>query len=378
MKVTRMLLSAAVLVLALGIFMPAALHASEVTITIDGVQVEFEDQAPVVVDGRTLVPVRGVFEVLGFVVEWDQDTQTATLTDDNYVVAITVGEDDFVVNGNWIRPFGAFGETPVPAQLIGDRTMLPIRFVLESVGFGVAWDQDTQTISVLTELRTTASLEPNPYALENQMAPPEYGEEFAIIHTNHGEIHIRLFPQYAPMTVENFVTLARDGFYDGSIFHRIIPEFMIQGGAPAGSGGVGGESIWGVPFGDEFSHNLRHMRGALSMANAGPATNTSQFFIVNRMIQPEPHEIRIAGYFENPDTVSNRGRLASQIWPEGMIDWYLEHGGTYHLDFNHTVFGQVFYGQDLVDYLALVETGEADRPILDVIILRIEIAIFGE
>jgi len=374
MKFTKMLLSAAVLALALGVFAPVALNASEVSIVIDGVAVEFEDQAPVIVDGRTLVPVRGVFEALGFEVEWDHDTQTAILTDDNYEVLITVGEGTFTVNGDWTVTFGGFGEEPVPAQIIGDRTMLPIRFVLQSVGFGVAWDQDTQTITIMTELRTTADLTPNPYAFENQMMPPEVGEEFAIIHTNHGEIHVRLFPQYAPMTVENFVTHAQNGFYDGVIFHRIIPNFMIQGGDPTGTG-AGGESIWGVPFGDEFSHNLRHMRGALSMANAGPATNGSQFFIVERMEQPGIHPDRIAGYFENPYTVSNRGRLANQIWPEGTIEWYLENGGTYHLDFNHTVFGQVFYGQDLVDALAQVET-EADRPVEEVIILTIEIAIF--
>ena len=372
----RTLLSAAVLALALGIFMPAAVQASEVNVTIDGVQVEFADQAPVIEGGRTLVPLRGVFEELGFTVEWNQDTQTATLSDDDYEVIITIGNEVFTTNG-WERSFMMPDEVVVPATIINGRTMLPIRPVLESVGFGVAWNDETSTVSIMTSLRTTVSLEPVPGAIEYQMALPEVGEEIAIIHTNFGEIHIRLFPQFAPMAVENFVTHAQNGYYDGVIFHRVIPNFMIQGGDPEGTG-RGGESIWGVPFGDEFSHNLRHMRGALSMANAGPSTNGSQFFIVERTEQTPVHLERTAGYIENPNTISNRGRLAGDIWPEGMIEWYLENGGTYHLDFNHTVFGQVFIGQDIVDEIAAVETGEFDRPLEDVIIERIEILAFSE
>ena len=101
----------------------------------------------------------------------------------------------------------------------------------------------------------------------------------ATIKTNHGEIVIQLFPEQAPKTVENFVGLAKKGYYDGVIFHRVINDFMIQGGDPTGTG-MGGESIWGAPFEDEFSNELFNIRGALSMANAGPATNGSQFFIV--------------------------------------------------------------------------------------------------
>jgi len=103
----------------------------------------------------------------------------------------------------------------------------------------------------------------------------------ATIKTNHGEILIQLFPEQAPKTVENFVGLAKKGYYDGVIFHRVINDFMIQGGDPTGTG-MGGESIWGAPFEDEFSNELFNIRGALSMANAGPATNGSQFFIVQK------------------------------------------------------------------------------------------------
>ena len=101
----------------------------------------------------------------------------------------------------------------------------------------------------------------------------------AIIKTNHGDMKMKLFPEHAPKTVANFVALAKDGYYDGIIFHRIIPEFMIQGGDPTGTG-MGGQSIYGDSFEDEFSEELYNVRGALSMANAGPNTNGSQFFIV--------------------------------------------------------------------------------------------------
>ncbi|MBR2337910.1 MAG: peptidylprolyl isomerase, partial [Clostridia bacterium] len=113
----------------------------------------------------------------------------------------------------------------------------------------------------------------------NQLAKPIAGETVAILHTNHGDIAIRLFPDHAPKTVENFVTHAKNGYYDGLIFHRVINDFMIQGGDPTGTG-CGGESIWGHPFKDEFTPELHNLRGALSMANAGPGTNGSQFFIV--------------------------------------------------------------------------------------------------
>ena len=101
----------------------------------------------------------------------------------------------------------------------------------------------------------------------------------AAIKTNLGTIKVALFPQYAPKAVENFVSLAKKGYYDGVIFHRVIADFMIQTGDPTGTG-MGGKSIYGKEFEDEFSQELFNVRGALSMANAGPNTNGSQFFIV--------------------------------------------------------------------------------------------------
>lgn len=113
----------------------------------------------------------------------------------------------------------------------------------------------------------------------NQLDMPAVGDEIAVMHTNHGDITLRFFPEVAPKAVENFITHSRDGYYDGLTFHRVMKDFMIQGGDPTGTG-MGGESIWGESFKDEYQRGLYNFRGALSMANAGANTNGSQFFIV--------------------------------------------------------------------------------------------------
>jgi peptidyl-prolyl cis-trans isomerase B (cyclophilin B) len=147
----------------------------------------------------------------------------------------------------------------------------------------------------------------------------------ATLHTNQGSIAFELFEDDAPKTVENFLSLARRGFYDGVVFHRVIPDFMIQGGDPTGTGRGGP----GYTFDDE--PNDRHVvRGALAMANAGPNTNGSQFFIVTADACP----------------------------------W---------LDGKHTVFGHVTEGMDVVDAISAVDTDANDRPRADVVIERVEV-----
>jgi peptidyl-prolyl cis-trans isomerase B (cyclophilin B) len=147
----------------------------------------------------------------------------------------------------------------------------------------------------------------------------------ATLHTSHGAIEIELFPADAPKTVENFTKLAGDGFYDGVIFHRVIPDFMIQGGDPTGTGSGGP----GYTFEDEPNAH-RVERGALAMANAGPNTNGSQFFIVTA----------------------------------GACPW---------LDGKHTVFGRVTIGMDVVDAISATETDASDRPREEVTIQRVEL-----
>ena len=147
----------------------------------------------------------------------------------------------------------------------------------------------------------------------------------ATLHTNHGSIALEFFDEDAPKTVENFVKLSKDGFYDGITFHRVIPDFMIQGGCPRGDG-TGGP---GYEFEDEPNEH-RVVRGALAMANRGPDTNGSQFFIVTADETP----------------------------------W---------LDGKHTVFGQVASGMDAVDAIEGLETGAGDRPVEDARIERVEV-----
>lgn len=186
--------------------------------------------------------------------------------------------------------------------------------------------------------------------LENYQGP------IAEMTTNFGVVRIALFPDQAPRTVENFTKLAEQGYYNGLIFHRVIPDFMVQGGDPTGTG-MGGESAFGEPFEDEFSNELFNVRGALSMANAGPHTNGSQFFIVQNqhLDQRFAGEMRAAGY------------------PEEIAQRYLETGGTPWLDHHHTVFGQVMTGMGVVDSIAGVKTNNADKPLEDVTLDRVDI-----
>ncbi|KAJ1674297.1 Peptidyl-prolyl cis-trans isomerase cyp15, partial [Spiromyces aspiralis] len=154
-------------------------------------------------------------------------------------------------------------------------------------------------------------------------------ETKAIIRTTYGDIHIELYPQYAPKAVENFVTHAKSGYYNNLIFHRVIKNFMVQTGDPLGDG-TGGESIWGKDFEDEFTPELRHDRPyTVSMANAGPNTNGSQFFIT----------------------------VAQTPW----------------LDNKHTIFGRVFRGMDVVHNISRAKVDKTDKPLDDINIVNIEV-----
>ncbi len=178
-----------------------------------------------------------------------------------------------------------------------------------------------------------------------QFEKPAKDSKVAIMETEKGTIKLCFFPEYAPKAVENFLTHAENGYYNGITFHRVINDFMIQGGDPTGTGS-GGESIWGDDFEDEFSVKLRNFRGALSMANAGPCTNSSQFFIV------QAKEVGL-------DMLQQMKRAGTDAdgdgFPEEVIEKYAEIGGTPWLDYKHTVFGQVFEGMEVVDAIAAME-----------------------
>ncbi len=151
----------------------------------------------------------------------------------------------------------------------------------------------------------------------------------AVMKTNMGTIELQLYPKEAPKTVENFTTLAKQGYYNGIIFHRVIENFMIQGGDSTGTG-TGGRSIWGGDFADEFVMGLTFDKtGLLAMANRGPNTNTSQFFITT-----------------------------------AKTEW---------LNYKHTIFGEVISGYDVVDKISKVKKGPQDKPVDPVIIQEIKI-----
>ena len=178
----------------------------------------------------------------------------------------------------------------------------------------------------------------------------------AVLETTKGTVKIQLFPAQAPKTVENFVGLIEKGYYDGIIFHRVISDFMIQGGDPTGTG-MGGESLWGDSFEDEFSDEVFNLRGALSMANAGPNTNGSQFFIVQASRVP-----------------ANMLRQLKGLVPDEVVSAYGEQGGTPWLDKRHTVFGHVIEGMEVVDDMAKVRVNYADKPLEDIKIIKATIA----
>jgi cyclophilin family peptidyl-prolyl cis-trans isomerase len=174
-----------------------------------------------------------------------------------------------------------------------------------------------------------SSQEVNPILERSLKKDPGPASETAVLKTNRGDIVLRFYPKQAPLAVSNFKGLAAKGYYDGVIFHRVIPDFMAQGGDPTGTG-FGGESLWGDTFADEYDPSLRFNRpGLLAMANAGPSTNGSQFFLT----------------------------LAA----------------TPHLNDKHTIFGEVAEGMDVLTTIGGVRTGAGDKPVEPVVIEGIEI-----
>ncbi len=185
----------------------------------------------------------------------------------------------------------------------------------------------------------------------NYTAPAE-GEEIVIIKVkDYGEIKIKLFPELLPEACENFTTLAKDGYYDELIFHRVIEGFMIQGGDPKGDG-TGGASCWGGKFDGGVSEQLIHVPGALAYANSGAtSTNGSQFYIVTGA----PMTQEDLDYYESEDFAAAM-RLTYDIhYTKEAEELYKEHGGAPHLDGGYTVFGQVIEGLDIVYAISQTE-----------------------
>ena len=212
-------------------------------------------------------------------------------------------------------------------------------------------------------------------AANNQMSKPKNGETIAIIKVkDFGEMKVKFFENIAPKAVENFTTHAKNGYYDGLTFHRVIKEFMIQGGDPDGNG-MGGESIWETGFGTELSYELVPYRGSLCMAMSSlPNSIGSQFFITQANYDEEIKDL-----------------LTSANYPAGLINQYEKYGGYLSLYLQYTVFGQVYEGLDVLDKIANVKTKSVplvingvdygtqdDKPVNDVVIETIEITTYKE
>ena len=233
----------------------------------------------------------------------------------------------------------------------------------------------------------TPSSDADKEAIGYQLEAPEAGEEICVLKTNYGDIKLRFFPDAAPKAVYNFKSLALSGYYDGLTFHRVIENFMIQGGDPNGDG-TGGESVWGEAFEDEFNDNLLNIDGSVSMANAGANTNGSQFFInaTGGMSTDWDYYQQIydqykenAEYFDamgvNTVDMSKVTDAVKKLYEENggnpNLDGYYSTGGT-----GHTVFAQVFEGMENVYALSQVDTDSSDKPVEDMVIQSVEITTY--
>ena len=245
-------------------------------------------------------------------------------------------------------------------------------------------------------------------AIGYQLEMPEEGEEIAIIHTNMGDITLRLFPENAPLAVENFINLAKAGKYNNTIFHRVINDFMIQGGDYENGDGTGGKPATGDEFEDEFCDTLFNIRGAVAMANAGVDANGSQFFI--NQAKPESFDrdsfdyntiyqqyvssynqylamygLEFADMYKDVAAyIEANGGISPLDYtvPEEVWSLYETNGGNINLDGafratgGHTVFAQVIDGMDVVDSIAATEVDDNSKPTTDMKITSIEITTY--
>lgn len=235
----------------------------------------------------------------------------------------------------------------------GIATVVVASLLLSIQGCG-SKDKASDTGKENTNTTTATAESEETKDVEYQVQAPKKGDTIVTISfKNFGDVKIKMFPKEAPKAVENFTTHAKEGYYDGLTIHRVINQFMIQGGDPSGNG-TGGESIWGKPFEDEIVDYLLPIRGSLCMANAGPDTNGSQFFITQA---------------ETADT-SSLGNLTIK-----QAEAFEKYGGCPWLTGGYTVFGQVYEGMDVVDAIAQVQTDtDTAKPKEDVVISHIEVS----
>lgn len=264
------------LVFVLGIiltFASASVTLAEtVHVMINGDLISFPDAQPYInEDSRTLVPVRFISEELGADVSWNEESQAVYVIYNQQTIIIPIGKKLAYVEGN---------EIPLDTAAVveNDRTMVPVRFISEAMGERVLYNSSLKTVRISTIYDlSSAESKNNKYTSAPPMTINRQKQYSALIETNRGSFTMELFAEEAPITVNNFIFLARDGFFDGISFHRIMKGFMIQTGDPMGNG-TGGP---GYKFADELPVAEPYAPGIVAMANAGPNTNGSQFFICN-------------------------------------------------------------------------------------------------
>ncbi|MDO4555953.1 MAG: peptidylprolyl isomerase [Lachnospiraceae bacterium] len=195
----------------------------------------------------------------------------------------------------------------------------------------------------------------------DQTSEPEEGETVAILHIkDYGDISMKFFYEDSPLAVENFLTLAVNGYYDGVTFHRVIQDFMIQGGDPDGTG-MGGTSIWGEPFANEYSERLAQINGSVAMARTQELdTNESQFFIN-----------------DNTQEITDDA-LAQYDLSDSIAEMFKTYGGNPYLQGQYTVFAQVYDGMDVVDAISATATDTNDMPVEDIVIESIDVTEYSK
>lgn len=212
----------------------------------------------------------------------------------------------------------------------------------------------------------------------SQLAEPKKGETVATFHIkDYGDVKVHFFESAAPKAVANFTALANAGYYDGVTFHRVIEDFMIQGGDPQGTG-MGGTSAWGSDFEDEISKYLIPLRGALCMANVGDGhSNGSQFFIVQEESVESTDKQQVKQMLDSYiQSYKSKTGLTLDAYDDSVIDNYLKVGGSLYLSGGYTVFGQVYEGMDVVDAIAVTDKNGDEKPDTDVIIDSIDISTY--
>ena len=203
-----------------------------------------------------------------------------------------------------------------------------VLIILVSCG-GTDSPSETSDTTILETTTTLGEIMGKTYSKQHEMTIDDSKNYTALIKTSLGDMKVEFFTKDAPVTVNNFITLAKDGYYDGVIFHRVISDFMIQGGDPSGTGHGDYGKYPGYEFEDELNNQVPYTKGILAMANRGPNTNGSQFFIMH-------------------------------------VD--------YPLPYSYTIFGKVIDGLDVIDKIASVETGAGDKPVENVVIESVEIS----